>query len=274
MKTSIILSTYNWPEALKIILDKLIPHLNEKTELIIADDGSTAATSDLISFYKSKSPHILHVWHPDNGFQKSMILNKAVALSKGEYLIFLDGDCIPFVDFINEHLKLKQIGYFVAGHRVLIAPKFTKEILKTHKLQEEITDFSLFNWMGCYLFKKTNKLLFNLRLNCNSKWRYFGLNNWRYPKGCNFGIHKNDFMSINGFDEEYSGWGHEDADLFIRLIKNGLKIKNGKFSIPVLHLWHKQANRSNSLINYNKLIERLKDKSIIKTHNGINQWLK
>ena len=274
MKTSIILSTYNWPGALKIILDNLVCQLNDDVELIIADDGSTSDTTNLISSYTKKFNNIIHVWQEDKGFQKSKILNKSVAISTGEYLIFLDGDCIPFNDFILQHLKLKQPGYFIAGHRVLLSPKFTNQILNDITLQNTITQFNIFKWILYYFLKKINKFLFTIRLNTCSKWRYLGANNWRYPKGCNFSVHKNDFITINGFDEDYCGWGHEDSDLFIRLIKNGIIIKNGKFSIPVLHLWHRQANRSNSSANYNKLINRIKDKSLITVTNGVNKWIK
>ena len=118
MNISIILNTYNWSDALKIILNSLIPQIikqkNHKIEIIIADDGSNDATKSLVNQFIAQYDFIYHVWHEDIGFRKSMILNKAVAKSRGDYLIFLDGDCVPFPDYIEEHifLNIKKQSFF------------------------------------------------------------------------------------------------------------------------------------------------------------------
>ena len=277
-KISIILATYNWPESLDIILDNLSQQLkkNLNIEIIIADDGSKDATISVIKKHQARFSQIKHVWHEDIGFRKAKILNMAVAESTGDYLIFLDGDCIPFPDYIDEHSDLAENGYFVAGNRVLLSKKFTDNLLSNPKLVYNIVKWRLFNWLFAKFKKNVNKMCPRLRIGHGrlSKWRYWRSNNWKYPKGCNFAVWRTDFIEVNGFDEDFSGWGHEDADLFIRLLHSGIKIKDGRFSIPVLHLWHKESDRLKERSNWDRLMQRLEDVNCIKASNGITQYLK
>lgn len=272
MKISIIIATYNWPEALDACLKSLLPQIKKypQVELIIADDGSTQSTAELINKYNLILPdQIKHIWHKDNGFQKSLILNKAVIKSQGEYLLFLDGDCIPFADYIQQHMKLAETGYFVAGNRVLLSKIFTTQLINQPEKIFKIFNWNILQWAVSYFKKNTNKLFPWARLG-NSIWRYSRSRNWKYPKGCNFAVWRKDFIEINGFDEEFSGWGHEDADLFIRLLHKGTLIKNGRFALPVLHLWHKESDRSWERNNHQRLMDRLADKNFIKANRGIN----
>ena len=274
IKVSIILATYNWPQALNIILSALELQLNNQpqVELILADDGSEVETKLIVDKYKSLIKNFKHIWHVDDGFRKSKILNKAVAASSGAYLLFLDGDCIPFPDYISQQLKLAETGYFVAGNRVLLSRNFTSIVLESPEKLKSIFNWNIKNWFSAKLQKKVNKILPGIRLG-KGKWRYFRSNNWKYSKGCNFALYRNDFLAINGFDESFSGWGHEDADLFIRLLHNGIKIKDGRFAVPVLHLWHKESDRRQEKDNYQRLMRRLKDKKFIKAATGVKQYL-
>ena len=274
VKVSIILATYNWPEALDVILANLIPQLKEHpyVEVVVADDGSKPNTAQVVNKYSAINSRIHHIWQPDNGFQKSMILNKSVAASVGDYLLFLDGDCIPFPDYIKEQLKLRESGYFVAGNRVLLSESYTKELLYNPDIINQIFRWNFVHWLLAKISKKANKLLPSLRLG-NGKWRYSRETNWKYPKGCNFAVSRSDFLAINGFDESFTGWGHEDADLFVRLLHNGVKIKDGRFGVPVLHLWHKNSDRENEEVNMERLIIRIKDNDFIIAGSGVNQYI-
>lgn len=274
MKISIIISTYNWHLALKIILDSLVNQVlkqkEHKIEIVIADDGSDEKTKELINKMQIDYEFIKHVWHEDQGFRKSMIINKAVLVSDGDYLLFLDGDCIPFPDYLSEHIFLSEKGYMVAGHRILLSEKMTKQILVNPTIINNIVKWRLFNWIYARIRNHVNKIWPSLRLG-NGKWRYYAKYNWKYPKGCNFAIWRNDYFAINGFDESFEGWGHEDSDLFIRLLHNNIKFKSGRFSIPVIHLWHKIAKRDHANSNWSLLIERLKNINFIKAIKGINK---
>ncbi len=272
--TSIILATYNWPEALEIILANLVLQLDRhpNVEIVIADDGSKSSTIEVVTKYNAINSRIKHVWHADNGFQKSMILNKAVASSVGEYLLFLDGDCIPFLDYISEQMKLRQNGYFVAGNRVLLSKSYTKYLLNNPNKINQVFEWNIFKWLIAKITKKVNKSLPSLRFG-NGQWRYWRDTNWKYPKGCNFAVSRNDFLAINGFDESFTGWGHEDADLFVRFLHHGVKIKDGRFAIPVLHLWHKNSDRGNERENMSRLLSRLNNKGVIVARTGVSQYL-
>jgi glycosyltransferase involved in cell wall biosynthesis len=276
-KYSIILSTYNWPEALDLTLCNLVLQLqlHKDVEIIIADDGSSAITKEIVDKYVDQYPlQIQHIWHEDTGFRKAIILNKAVMASSGEYLLFLDGDCISFPDYITMHKQLAETGFFVAGNRVLLSQKFTKQVLSHPHIISSIFKWNIFNWLQAKLLKKVNKLLPFLRLSPHTKWRYLQSNNWRYPKGCNFGVWRADFFAINGFDASFTGWGHEDADLFVRLLHNQVKIKNGRFALPVLHLWHKESSRANDSKNYQVVLKRLTNPTFILAKSGLNGYLK
>ena len=274
-KYSIILSTYNWSEALELVLNNLAHQLqiHRDVEIIIADDGSKSVTTEVIDKYKNQYPsQIKHIWHEDLGFRKSIILNKAVITSTGEYLLFLDGDCIPFPDYIKMHKRLAEPGFFVAGNRVLLSKDFTTQILAQPQMINDIVNWGILGWLKAKLAKKVNKLLPFLRLNSQASWRYLQSSNWRYPKGCNFGIWRDDFFAINGYDEKFSGWGHEDADLFVRLLHNQVKIKNGRFALPVLHLWHKESSRINDSKNYQVVRQRLANPTFILAQSGLNNY--
>lgn len=278
IKLSVILATYNWSNALSLVLASLVQQLEQypDAELVIADDGSAEETRELITAYRKQIKQFKHVWHTDDGFRKSMILNKAVAASCGEYLLFLDGDCVPFPDYIKNHLALREPGYLVAGDRILCTESFTWELLQHPESIPALQHWSTLKWCHAKLHKKVNKCLAHLRIGLNTKpsqkWRYFAQNNWRMPKGCNFALARADFLAVNGFDETFCGWGHEDADLFVRLLHYGVHIKNGRFAIPVIHLWHKLSTRINEATNFSHLLKRVADKTIIRAQIGISQY--
>jgi glycosyltransferase involved in cell wall biosynthesis len=273
VKYSIIICTYNWPTALDLILAQFVTQIKHHSdvEIVIADDGSKLDTKEIVSKYQTLIPNLIHVWHEDIGFRRSMILNKAVAKSNGDYLFFLDGDCIPFPDYINQQKKLVEEGYFVAGNRVLLSENFTNSIFNDEHVLNKLFNWNILQWLRAKYTKKVNKFLGALRLN-STWWRYFRSTNWKYPKGCNFAVSRKDFIQVNGFDEDFIGWGFEDSDLFVRLLHSGIKIKNGKFAITVIHLWHKVGAKTVSE-NSKKFYSRLNDTNFIKVNNGINNWL-
>lgn len=275
IKISLMINTYNNP----IALDKILFALNEQIhnnnfEIIIADDGSTSLTKEVIDKYSVilKVP-LLHVWHEDKGFRRAMILNKATSQASGDFIIFIDGDCIPFKDFINNYFNLIEDNCLIAGNRVLLNSGFSNKILTDNSFLEKVLNYNCFNWLIAKLKGYTNKFLFCLRLANFFNWRYLAKSNWKLPKGCNFGIFKKDFILVNGFDEAFEGWGHEDSDLFIRLLHRDIKIKNGRFAIPVLHLWHKETKFTIDNPNYRKMLYSLENKNAFFTKDGINKYL-
>lgn len=273
MKISLIIATYNNPVFLEMVLltvksQKLNAEYYSNVEIIIADDGSTRDTKILIDKYSNILPFKLkHIWHEDNGFRLAAIRNLAVKNSTGEYLVFLDCDCLLAEDFIANQLLLREKGFCVAGNRVLLSQQYTAEITKT--LDVSITQN---NFIQNILFKltgKTNKLLTSLRLSPNAAWRKSRIRDWKMPKGCNFALWHEDYIKVNGFDESFSGWGHEDSDIAVRLLHAGVLIKDGRFAVSVFHLWHKENSRARKNINYDKLMQRIADKNFIQAEIGI-----
>ncbi|WP_297572723.1 glycosyltransferase family 2 protein [uncultured Deefgea sp.] len=262
MKLSIIVSTYNRPDALNAVLQGLAQQVGinaKEWEVIIADDGSTVTTQQLIAQWQTHFPCALqHVWHEDTGFRLAAIRNLSAINAQGEYLVFLDGDCIPFPDFAVQTLRLAEPGWFVAGNRVLLSQKYTAQLCQAGGNPAQ---WSAIAWLWAKLSGKANRALPWLRLALTQS-RKKRAQRWAVLKGCNIGVWKQDFIRINGFDESFSGWGHEDSDFAVRLIRAGVLLKDGRFAVPVLHLWHRENDRSKQAENWKKLEETLKSTHI------------
>ena len=141
MKTSVILSTYNSVEWLEKVLWGLSIQTYRDFEIIIADDGSLQATKNLIDKLRTEIDiPLIHIWHEDNGFQKSQILNKAILASTSDYLIFTDGDCIPRKDFVEVHIKYRQEGYFLSGGYFKLPMDISKAITKDDIIHQRCFD--------------------------------------------------------------------------------------------------------------------------------------
>lgn len=268
---SVIVTTYNWPAALKACLDSLLEQNDRHFEILIADDGSTIETAQLVDAYSANSGQIAigHVHHEDQGFRAGTIRNKAVAAARGRYLLFLDGDCVVLPSFIQRHRQLAEPGYFVPGNRMLLSPNFTQTVLSdSSRLHRESIMFFGWHWLK----RDINRLLPLVYLPWNFH-RYRQPKRWDKAMTCNLAVWKDDFLAVNGFDQLFEGWGFEDSDLIIRLIHLGVCRKEGRFAVPVLHLWHRQNDRSRHAENYQRLQERINDPSFIRASVGIETFL-
>lgn len=268
MKVSLIIATYNWEGALASVLQSVLRQNILPIEVLIADDGSQPATANVIASlaedFTQASIQLKHIWHEDNGFQLSKIRNRALAASEGEYCIFIDGDCLLRPSFIQNHIKLAQKGYFTTGNRVLLTEAFSKDILK-YSLQPSAYPI--------YQFKKDqlNRPLSLLTLPLGSL-RLLRQKSWKKVKGCNLAMWKEDLLAINGFDESFVGWGYEDSELVVRLLRHGLKRKDGRFATTVMHLYHPENDRSNEQENWQRLQDVIhSDKR--RANLGVDQYL-
>lgn len=251
---SIIVSTYNRPDALKAVLIALTQQTDKNCEIIVADDGSGPETRETIESVAAGSPiPITHVWHPDEGFRLSAIRNRGIKRAAGDYLIFLDGDCIPQRDFVTQHRMLAQPGTVVTGSRILLGEKLTAQALKGFPILDQGIGF----WCIQRMAGQTNKILpLFIHLPDISQRRQTEFK-WRGIKGCNLAAWRSDIEAVNGFDETFTGWGHEDADFVARLHNHGIARKKGFCATEVLHLWHKEAKRDQESPNRAKVISRL-----------------
>lgn len=252
MKVSLIVSTYNWPTALHICLKSILNQSVLPDEIIIADDGSRSDTADLIDQFKSISMvPVKHIWHPDHGFQLAKIRNKAILAASGDYIIQVDGDLILHPDFVKDHIRSALPGTFVSGSRILLPPIFTDKILRKGTIPS----------MKTLLFLGSNRWN-GIRIPMLSAFLQFRYkrNNPYYVKGCNMAFWRRDLLSVNGYNEEISGWGKEDSEIAIRLINSGLRRLFLKFGGICYHLYHKEASREREKLNDRILNQSIENK--------------
>lgn len=264
---SVIITTYNWPEALQLVLLALNKQTDKIFEVIVADDGSSLATKELITNMQASCQFpIIHVWQEDLGFRAAKVRNKAIAKSKGEYIIFLDHDCIPRTNFIQQHRKLMEKNFFVAGGRILLSAKYTKRVIQN---KIPIWNKKFWFFLRSKINGNINRCLPMLCLPLG--WlRKLEKKSWQRTKNL-IAIWKDDLISVNGYNEEFIGWGYEDTEMVVRIIKYGKYKKLGKFATDVIHLHHPIESRENEEKNMNLL-----QKSIQKTKNsfkGLSQYL-
>lgn len=262
ISVSVIIPTYNWPEALSLCLKSVLKQSVLPDEIIIADDGSKSDTSDLINNISKQSlVPIIHVWQEDKGFRLAQIRNKAIAKSSKEYIIQIDGDVILHKDFIRDHIWFAQKGSFVSGSRVIIEEKLTKKILASQTYNISFYSKGIHN--------KINGI--HLPFLSFLQERYRG-NDILYVRGCNMGFWREDLLKVNGYNEEMTGWGREDNELASRLINLGIEKRIIKFAGIVYHIDHPLRPRTS--LNRNDIILRqtVSSKSTWCT-KGVNQYI-
>lgn len=251
---SVVITTYNRSDALAQVLYGLAHQDSNGFEVIVADDGSSQAHRAFIEqTAKNLGLPVVHVWHPDVGFTASKVRNLGVSAAKGNYIIFLDGDCVPETDFVRQHARLREDGFFVNGSRVMLSEQFTKKVMaENFSLAGHGNGFWLRKWMS----GDASKLTGLLRLT-DFSFRKKSSFHWRGIRSCNMGVWRSDFERVNGFDESFVGWGHEDADFVLRLHNGGVLRKNGFAATEVYHLWHAESNRQQESANAKRVEERI-----------------
>ena len=255
---SVVITTYNRSDALLAVLAGLARQTDRNFEVVVADDGSREEHQRALrESALARELKVVHVWHPDVGFTASKVRNRGVAAARGDYIVFMDGDCVPEVDFIARHKQLAQPGHFVNGSRVLLSPALTQRVIAG---QEQICGRSAGFWLIQRLRGHASKLTHLLRLPGNFlrvRRNFY----WKGIRSCNMGVWRSDFERVDGFDESFVGWGHEDADFVLRLHHAGVARKNGFCATEVFHLWHKEAARDQESLNARTVRERV--------HSGI-----
>ena len=248
---SVIVSTYNREDALDATLRSLAGQSDRGFEVIVADDGSGPATAEVVGRWSSRIAGLAHVWQEDRGFRVAEIRNRAILASGGELCVFLDGDCIARPDFVAAHRTLAEPGWFVAGNRVLLSPALTQRILR-ERLEPECWGVS--SWLTARLRGDINRLPPTWRLPLGPL-RRAGSRAWRAVRSANLAIRRRDLEKVDVFDAAFHGWGREDSDVIIRLLRAGVRRKDGRFATGVLHLWHAEHSRSRLADNDRLLVE-------------------
>ncbi len=260
---SLIVTTYNWKEALELVLLSVFGQTVLPDEIIIADDGSRPDTKELIDRFREKSPvPIVHVWQEDKGFRLSKIRNKAIAAAKNEYIIQIDGDCVLEKHFIQDHVEMAKRGTYVCGSRTCCSQEFSNEWFETKRFNKQ-------------KFRPIKGNYFNqFRVRPLRKYVMTG-----FPitiKGCNMAFWREDVLAVNGYDEDYEGWGYEDHDMAFRLDNLGIKKRTLKMGAVMYHLYHKEKNSDLTSEEYKKRMQKmayLRENKIIRTSKGTDQYV-
>ena len=268
MKVSVIITTYNAAEWLRKVLIGYTFQTENDFEIVIADDGSTSETQELLALFSSKFKYpIVHVWQEDNGFQKSKILNKAILKSNSDYLLFTDGDCIPRNDFVEMHLKYQEIGYFLSGGYFKLPLSISKLISENDILNSNCFKLSWLKKNGFKANFKSSKLT-KITLFANFM-------NWITPtkrswNGHNSSGWKSDIIAVNGYNQDMQ-YGGLDRELGERLFNFGLLSKQIRYSAICLHLDHSRGYFSQEGWDKNLAIRAFNKKNkIAVAENGIN----
>lgn len=210
----VLVSTYNWPGALELVFLSLLKQTVMPDEILIADDGSGKETIELIERYKEKFKiPVKHAWHEDNGFRKSIVLNKAVKLSNADYIIEIDGDIVLDRRFIADHISQAQTGYFVQGSRAMINEVKTNQMIREKDVNLNSLSRGLYTRFNAYRVPALAKFYNNKPLDPMN------------VKGCNLAFWRQDYIKVNGYYNDFKGWGWEDYEFAARLINLGVHKK-------------------------------------------------
>ncbi|MGL0931141.1 glycosyltransferase family 2 protein [Vibrio vulnificus] len=269
-KASLIIAFYNNTQALGLIFKALSAQSCMDFEVVIADDGSKEEAVAWLEEQKSQLPFALKtVWHEDKGFRKNRILNHAVLAAEPEYLIFIDGDCIPEKHFIEDHINNAQRGSVLSGRRVELPEPFTPLM---QACENPETFFSQHKWQifRQYLFTSPDA---ETKGRCNRgrhvekgirlpyAWQQTLIGGFKPTGilGCNFSLYKSDLLKVNGFDMRYEAPAvGEDSDLDYRLGLVGVKTRSLKALGIQVHLYHPWLIRRSS--NSELFAETIKNK--------------
>lgn len=239
MKISVIVPTYNRPQALKLCLLSLAQQSVFPHEVMIADDGSTSETRDAVTEMQQSLERffpIQHVWQEDIGFRKPRILNETVRRTTGEYLVFIDGDCMAHRHFLRSHVERSDPNAILGGKRVDIGKQLTERLLHEGTVLNSLSPRLVLDSLGGNSRKVEEairiknpllrRLLHRDRISDDGIW------------GCNFSLYKSLFVDINGCDEDFADGSLEDNDLGIRVINQGKQVRSVRCLAIVFHLWH------------------------------------
>lgn len=261
MKISLIITTYNWKEALRLSLESVLRQKILPFEVIVADDGSGEETAKVIRSVAAAAPiPIVHSWQEDKGFRLARSRNRAIARARGEYIILIDGDILLERHFVQDHHRFARPGFFVQGTRVLLNKTLSEQVILSGRLESTFCRHGVENRKNC------------LRSDIMSKLFSFKSKKLRGVRTCNFAFWREDAVRVNGFNEEFIGWGREDSEFTARLMNIGIRRQNIKFNALAYHLYHPISDRKHLAENDN-ILQRTIDRNLRSCEYGLEQHL-
>ncbi len=253
MNISVIVPTYNRPKALKLCLLSLAGQSVLPSEVLIADDGSGPGTGDMVRELQEALKHrfpIKHIWQEDSGFRKPRILNETVRQASGDYLIFIDGDCMAHRHFIKAHRDYSAPDAVLSGKRVEIGELLSLKLQESGKVMNRFT----FRLLWDAARRRSRRVAESIQI--RNPWLRQAMHRDRIYNdgvwGCNFSLSKELFVAINGCDEEFLDGSIEDNDIGIRALNQGKRLRSVRGLAIIFHLWHKSSwNFDNTKYQHN-----------------------
>ncbi|WP_194438279.1 glycosyltransferase family 2 protein [Vibrio fluminensis] len=260
MKTTLIITTYNWKEALKVVLESVKHQTILPNEVIVADDGSREDTKLLIEEMAQNFPvALIHSWQIDDGFRAAQSRNRAIAKSSGDYIIIIDGDIVLPQNFIADHLKNAKKEQFIQGGRVLLNQKLTHNLILEGKLPS--------------IFSKGIKNRKNMISSEIFSAVFSKISNTdKSTRSCNMSFWREDILEINGFNNDFVGWGREDSEFVHRMLNAGKTRLYLKFAGVGYHLYHNENSRA-SLAQNDEILEKTIQQHLKRCENGVDQFI-
>lgn len=272
---SVVITTYEWPEALDVVLRALSEQSGPPFEVVIADDGSGPETARVVERWQESPRFALrHVRQENDGWRKSRILDLGALATSADYLVFLDGDCLVRRGFVESVLRAARPGTFLAGKRLHLGEELSRHVLDG---TEHVWRWSTARWL-----LRAPRELFTSHREVGSPTVLVPLRDrswpWRKKRdfvppfdgyGFFFGVSRADFERVNGFDLRFTGWGGEDEDIAERLRKLGRVCAWPGPKATLIHLWHpakKGTMRSNA-----PLVAETKDAMQVEALAGLRE---
>ncbi len=258
---SLVITTYNSPDMLDLAIRSALAQSELPCEIIVADDGSTNDTAMLVEACRvaSRIP-VVHVWQEDRGFRAAASRNRAIAAAKGNYIVIVDGDMLLHRDFIKDHKRMAFEGTFIQGSRALLSQENTYRRLATKSVSVSPFEKGLENRKNVLRSPLLSRVL-SLKSSALGGIR-----------SCNMSFFRNDCIRVNGFNEDFIGWGREDSEFAVRLINSGILRRNVRFSAMASHLWHAE-NKRTSLAENDRILEQAILGKLTTCRHGIEKYL-
>lgn len=261
MRTSLVVTTYNREDALALVLESAVQQALRPDELVVADDGSRPATAEVVAAFAARAPFpVAHAWQEDLGFRAAASRNRAFARASGDYLVMVDGDIVLHPQFLRDHVRAARPGRFVQGSRVMLSAEATADALATGRVA-----------FGPFARGLGNRLnaVHSLALSALASHRSDDVFRVR---SANLACWREDVLRVNGFDEDFVGWGREDSEFVARLQHAGLTRLQLKFAAIGYHLWHREEPRE--LLERNqRILEETLGSRRVRCVNGIDRHL-
>jgi glycosyltransferase involved in cell wall biosynthesis len=264
VQSSLIVTTYDWPGALDLVLESALRQTSAPGEVLVADDGSAEPTAEVVRRFavrfRARGVALHHVWHPHRGFRAAEIRNRALALARGAYVLLVDGDCVLHPDFTRSHLAFARPGSLVQGTRVLLGEAKSSRTLARRRSRFHPFETGLSHRMNAVSAGWLSRLVPSPRDPLSG------------VRSCNMALWRADAVRVNGFNERFVGWGREDSEFVARMTQAGVRRRKLKFGGIVYHLWHPERPRD-ALKENDELLASARRSGARWAEDGLDKYL-